>query len=578
MGTTPYPPERTAVSPDQWSEGPRTTDTQALGMPRLAEHTLTDTHSCARLLVAFADRLVVAHTPGSRLPAVLYAVDPVTGLVSDSRDPIMALSMQVADGLLNEYDARIGEADSGYGQCADPQGLPPLPSRAAVIRHANTLRSAQAPERYQKVVGGVLEHDRTMDGILASRLIVRPFKSLDADMSVIGTPKGVLDIRTLQILPPTEACSRFISRTTGVEYRQDAQDPRVDRILPSPSEVDHQSRTGFIMRWIGWHMTHPPQRDFLAMISEGNSGKTTLVNTILAGLGDYAHVIRTQALAGERASSHPTSHNDELLLFGGGRRLVIVAEAGRHNKELQNLVTGGDLVPTRPIRRATVEVPVTAGLAIIGNTPGKEQSSGAVLGIGGDDEVSAALRERARIVRLPRRGAGEGSPPDDMELAAAAKPIRWTTEFQEAALARILEWAVVMVEQQDPPEPTAEMVIDQAFQEAAEQPNWLGEFIPRILTTVPERAILDEEETGQSVPRAADSYGVYLEYLDWHRANGGTGSPVHRRAVTDALLRHYPGLKGVGHEGRVPVSGNGRRPKTIQFPGYFIRDMNLDGL
>ena len=117
-------------------------------------------------------------------------------------------------------------------------------------------------------------------------------------------------------------------------------------------------------------MTHPPQRDFLGLISEGNAGKTTMVNTVLAGLGDYANVIRSEALGGGQNSRNPGSHNDDLLRFGGGRRLVFVMEARRHNSETLNLVTGGDLMATRPIRRAVVDVIVTAGLAIIGNTPG----------------------------------------------------------------------------------------------------------------------------------------------------------------------------------------------------------------
>jgi hypothetical protein len=162
----------------------------------------------------------------------------------------------------------------------------------------------------------------------------------------------------------------------------------------------------------------------LGLISEGNAGKTTMVNTVLAGLGDYANVIRSEALGGGQNSRNPGSHNDDLLRFGGGRRLVFVMEARRHNSEMLNLVTGGDLMATRPIRRAVVDVIVTAGLAIVGNTAGPDQSNGAVLGIGRDDEVSAALRDRVRIVRLPRRGNGEGSPSDDMELAAAAKPSR----------------------------------------------------------------------------------------------------------------------------------------------------------
>ena len=83
MGTTPYPPRRTAVSPDERSEGLRAADTQSPGkdipshedsthkpddasavtgafdrshrpgMPPLADHTLTDTHSCTRCWTLF---------------------------------------------------------------------------------------------------------------------------------------------------------------------------------------------------------------------------------------------------------------------------------------------------------------------------------------------------------------------------------------------------------------------------------------------------------------------------------------------------------------------------------------------
>ena len=548
------------------------------GMPPLAEHTLTDTHSCARLLADFSEQLVVAHTPGTEIQSVLYVVDPATGLVSCNRGQTLALSMHVADQIVADYKKWSSEIPSAEGQCPGSEDLPPLPSKLAVISHARALRSARAPDLHQKVIGGVLEHDLRTGGILASKLTVRPHASLDLDMSVIGTLNGILDVRTLRILQPADAATRFISRSTGVEYYQKAQDPRVDRILPPPSEVDHQSRIGFIMRWIGWHITRPPKRDFLGLISEGNAGKTTLVNTVLAGLGDYANVIRSEALGGGQDSSNPGSHNDDLLRFGGGRRLVFVMEARCHNKEVLNLVTGGDPMTTRPIRRAVVEFPTTAGLAIIGNTPGTGQSSGAVLGIGGDDEVSASLRDRIRIVRLPRRGDGEGIPEDATELAVAANRTWWTTDFRQAALARILEWAVVMIDQQDPPEPTDEMVADQAIQESAERLSWQMGFISRILTTDPKSAILEGAGAGQSLHRAADSYSVYQEYLRWHQANGVTGSPLHRRAVTDALFLHYRGLKGVAREGKIPVGDRSQRPKTVYFDGYYICDLGVDGI
>ena len=554
--------------------GPKVATSEIPGMPPLSDQTLTVTHSCARLLANFSDQLVVARTPSTELPSKLFVVDPVTGLVSSNGDSILALSMDLADRLLDAHDDLMAHLASAEGH--DPAGPPRLPSRAALINHAQDLRSHRAVARHQMVVGGVLEHDLRNGGILSDRLTVRPHAHLDADMGVIGTPGGVLDIRTRQILPPTEAAKRFISRSTGVAFRPGARDPRVDLILPVPDEVDPGSRTEFIMRWIGWHMTHPPNRDFLALISAGNSGKSTLANTLLAGLGDYCHVVRPEALARGRAPG-PGSHNGELLLFGGGRRFVFVPEAAHFHHETLNRATGGDLMATRLIRAATVEVIVTAGLVIIGNTPGTHQDTGAVLGIGGDDEVSTALRDRARVVRLPRRGEDEGGPPDDNALSIAALPAKWTTSFREAALARIVEWAVVMADCEHPPEPTTEMVMDRVAQQSAESSNWQTGFIPHLLTTDPEKAIQDDGAAGRRVPREANSRGVYQAYIRWHEANGG-GSPLaQRRAVTDALFRHYSGLNSIKREGKVALPDGGRT-KTVYFDGYYIRDLDVDGV
>ena len=87
------------------------------GLPPLAEHTLTDTHSSARLLAIFSDQLVVAHTPGTEIQSVLYVVDPATGLVSCNRGQILALSMHVADQIVADYYKWSSEIPSPEGQC-----------------------------------------------------------------------------------------------------------------------------------------------------------------------------------------------------------------------------------------------------------------------------------------------------------------------------------------------------------------------------------------------------------------------------------------------------------------------------
>ena len=165
MSTTPHSPLRTAMFPDDQSAGPETVDVHPLdpdngdsahiryettaqagrgefnsydgqGMPPLSEYSLTDTHSCARLLSTFADRLVVADTPGAHAEPLLYVVDPTTGLVSSTRGQILSMSMQVADDSLADYDDLMGAGHPAEGESPTLDDLPPLPSKTAIINHA----------------------------------------------------------------------------------------------------------------------------------------------------------------------------------------------------------------------------------------------------------------------------------------------------------------------------------------------------------------------------------------------------------------------------------------------------------
>ena len=122
-----YTPHETAGEEFNDHKGPG-------GMPPLAETTLTDTHSFSRLLATFSDRLVIARTQASDLRSIIYVVDPDSGLVSSNRDHVQALSMQVADHLVADYEDLAREIQLADDETRGPEDLPPLPGRRTGTR------------------------------------------------------------------------------------------------------------------------------------------------------------------------------------------------------------------------------------------------------------------------------------------------------------------------------------------------------------------------------------------------------------------------------------------------------------
>lgn len=506
-----------------------------------------------QLLITKGKDIVVCQTIGSDIPTDVYIVNPQNGLMSNSEATIQRVVNQVAQDIWIRAAEEEGDELKG------------------IKSWHNKLKNNSA-EDIRKAVGGVI--DASFPDVEIKR-----HDDINIDMSVIGTPQGVLPIRQSEyqslagfVYSPEEGRKRFITRSIPYPFNPEAHHPAVDKIFPSPDVVDHHSRIGFICRWFGWHLTHKPRRDFLALITAPGAGKSTIVNALEKGFGEYMKVVRQEGMR-KNAFTSSSSHNGDMRHFGGGTRWVVFMELSQFlPKATLNNTTGGDRkMPIREIYKADKEITVTAGTVLVGNTPNNNggKSVGASIGLDGDDDITKALLDRARMCALPRREGDD----DDKDL------LNITTSdgdklFSQSVVARMIEWANVVIDDEVCPEATPEMLGDLWQQRNAEKGLYISEFIPEVLTQ--DRA--EAEVDAFNSPMAGSSYHIYQKYLSWHEANG-EGKPEAQRRITRDVEEYYqiddkkkPGsVRRDVSCNRVEGDNKATRPKTAVYEDYYMR-------
>ena len=122
----------------------------------------------------------------------------------------------------------------------------------------------------------------------------------------------------------------------------------------------------FIQRWCGYSLTGDISEHALVFCyGPGGNGKTVLLNTVSAILGDYATVAAMETFVASQFDQHPTD-----LAMLRGARLVTAAETeeGRAWAETRiKQLTGGDPISARFMRQDFFTYKPTFKLMIIGN-------------------------------------------------------------------------------------------------------------------------------------------------------------------------------------------------------------------
>ena len=384
----------------------------------------------------------------------------------------------------------------------DEEGKKRSPTSSRVYLHAlNCNTTGEWRELCKEAASAI--HYWQREGIDLLGLEIRRKSDADSDLSVIGTPHGVLDLYTGWILRPEEGRKRFVTASIPDPYNPKARHPACDAVLPSWGGMKPGSRELYRARGVSRMMTTSPRRELMVEICDAGSGKSTFSNALQTGFGpSYVNSIAIEQLLEPRVKSRvPNEHNGELGKFTHPMRILFSSEAGKGGRldaDLVKRVTGSDAFVFRVIREKPVTARASAHLWIQGNAA---EDGTLELGLSDADENAQALQERAKL--LTRQAIPEGQ-----------RVLEWvdlgyqdTDEariYRQSVVARVVEYCVAFASLGWPEDlPEMEDLLREQIEN--EQDLWETDWLPYHIAQV-EGAVTTTER-------------VYQDYLAFEMRN-----------------------------------------------------------
>lgn len=311
----------------------------------------------------------------------------------------------------------------------------------------------------------------------------------DANLDVLGTPDGVVDLRTGALREGVQ--EDYVTKHTcvGPENRS----PELWLSFLHTAMKGDAEMVRFLQVLCGYMLTgHTNEHKLPFLFGPGGNGKSVFANTLHNILSDYSARAPAEAFLASRGERHPTD-----LAGLQGARLVIGSElpAGRAwNESAIKDLTGGDPITARYMRQDFFTYTPQFTLLIVGN----HQPS--------ISTVDDAMRRRVLLIpfdaQIPEHQR-------DRDLAAKLEKeygeiLNWMVE---GAIRWYVEGLVV-----------PQSVIN-ATQDYLESEDVLGQFIADELVPDPDADI--------------PSGDLYARYTDWCQRHGGRA--MSHRALSQSL-------------------------------------------
>jgi putative DNA primase/helicase len=184
---------------------------------------------------------------------------------------------------------------------------------------------------------------------------------LDADPFLLNCQNGTLDLRTGELSPHDPA--RLITMITGAAYhperKGDAFSKFLERIQPDPDMRE------FLARLLGHTISGDVTEHIMPIFhGTGANGKSTLVDAVLATVGDYGKTVDPHLLV-DGGSAHPTGVAD---LFGCRLAITHETDSGQRLAEgtLKRL-TGDGMITARRMREDFWDFAPTHSIVMLTN-------------------------------------------------------------------------------------------------------------------------------------------------------------------------------------------------------------------
>lgn len=322
----------------------------------------------------------------------------------------------------------------------------------------------------------------------------------DADPNLLNTPGGVIDLRTGEITP----CNPAALMTKIAGAAPDGAYPRWLRFIDEITDGDPEM-AGYLQRMAGYCLTGSTEEQvFFFLHGHGANGKSILLDTIAAAMGDYAKTAPFETFAASNNPGHPTD-----LAGLVGARLVAVTETERNRTWAESRIksiTGGDAISARVMRGNFFEFRPTFKLMIAGNHLPRLSSFG------------EAMRRRLHLV--PFRVT---FPPDTRDLRLR--------ERLRAELGGVLSWMI----------------------DGCAEWRRIGLAPPEAVTGAAQAYFEAEDVIGQWLSEHCDLGADHRAtsaslYADWSRYAdaGGYPSGTQRALATELETRGFESVRGAG--------------------------------
>lgn len=211
----------------------------------------------------------------------------------------------------------------------------------------------------QRLKVGSLKTVKAMMGLAGGdpRIIVGA-DAWDEDPMLLGTPAGVIDLRTGELAEVQR--EQLISKQTKVSPAVGPH-PWWDRVLArSNAPLD------FLQRWCGYMLTGDTREErFFFIHGPGAGGKSKFLTAIGEILGDYRCNAKSETFMAKSHSDHP----EEIARFVGARLVSAseIPDGSRWNEALITMLTGRDKVSARFMHKGTFEYYPQMKLVLVGN-------------------------------------------------------------------------------------------------------------------------------------------------------------------------------------------------------------------
>jgi putative DNA primase/helicase len=184
----------------------------------------------------------------------------------------------------------------------------------------------------------------------------------DREPYLLGTPRGLIDLCTGDVLPPDPG--QRVTMSTTVALDDTCPTPRWDAFL-SGVTGDDADTIRFLQSWFGYCLTGDTREQKMVFAyGPGRNGKGVLLRAVAGIMGTYAHRARAETFT---AGLH--GHPEELAVMRG-KRLVYCSETERGRSWAEGRikdVTGGDRIRARFMRQDSFEYQPEFKLFVSGN-------------------------------------------------------------------------------------------------------------------------------------------------------------------------------------------------------------------